>query len=41
MDKLNKVLYTIAVGLGIGITALVSAVAIMIVGIELVNFINK
>jgi ABC-type lipoprotein release transport system permease subunit len=29
MDKLNKVLYTLAVGLGIGITALISAVVIM------------
>jgi hypothetical protein len=41
MDKLNKVLYTIAVGLGIGIVALITAVATLRVFFELAKFIDK
>jgi hypothetical protein len=41
MEKLNKVLYIIAVGLGIGITALVAAVVILRVIFGLANFIFK
>jgi hypothetical protein len=39
MDKLNKILYTISVGLFIGITALVSAVVIMLGAIQLAKLI--
>ena len=39
MEKLNKLLYVIAVGLFIGITALVSAVVIMLGFIQLAKLI--
>ena len=41
MEKLEKVLSAVAIGIGIGIVSLVAAVAILRVAFELANFIDK